>query len=165
MCELHFIIQEVMGWNNSHLYRFEVGDMMIAPKDPYGCGDLDFGNTKDDRKVKVGKVFAKVGSKANYEYDFGDGWEHKIECVGRSESSTTEVLPRVISGKNACPPDDCGGPYGYMELVSVLKDPQHKYHDERKEWVQRVTGAKDFNPKTYSVDNANEKLKRMYAEE
>lgn len=137
--------------------------MMIAPKDPYGC-DLDFIDTKDDRKVKVGKVFAKVGSKASYEYDFGDGWEHKIECVGRSESSTTEVLPLVASGKNACPPDDCGGPGGYMELVRVLKDPQHKYHNERKEWVQNVMGVKDFNPKKYSVDAVNENLRKIYAE-
>lgn len=150
MCELHFIIQEVMGWNNSHLYRFEVGDVMIAPKDPYGFND--FSESKDDRKVKVGKVFAKVGSKAQYEYDFGDGWEHKIECVERSESSTTEVLPLVVSGKNACPPDDCGGPYGYMDLVDVLKDPQHKYHAARMEWVG------------YSVEAVNERLKKMYAE-
>lgn len=166
MYELHFIVQRVMGWNDSHLHRFEVGDVMIQPKDPYGFGGFDdFGETKDSSKVKVGKVFAKVGSKAKYEYDFGDGWMHKLELVERSESSNTEVLPVVVSGKNACPPDDSGGPWGYMALVDILKDPQHKYYNERKEWVDAVMGKDKFNPKKYSVEAVNERLVKMYEEE
>ena len=168
MCELHFIIQEVMGWNNSHLYRFEVGDVMIAPKDPYGFND--FSESKDDRKVKVGKVFAKVGSKAKYEYDFGDGWMHTIVLLDRSDTRTqqsttdaeTEVLPLVISGENACPPDDCGGPIGYKDRLDVLNNPKHPEYKNLRAWTDgMVMAGPKFDPKRYSVDDKNYHLKHL----
>ena len=95
----------------------------------------EMGPITDVKEVSVGEVFTKVGTTAVYEYDFGDGWMHHLELVDRSIHPTQEVLPLVISGENACPPEDCGGIHGYKELLEVLKNPKHPEYGETKVWV------------------------------
>jgi len=123
MYVLHHIIQVVMGWKNYHLYQFEVGDTVIA--DSRLWDEDEMGPITDVKVVSVGEVFTKVGTTAVYEYDFGDGWMHHLELVDISNHPINEVLPQVIAGENACPPEDCGGPYGYQQLLEVLNNPKH----------------------------------------
>ena len=111
-----------MGWTNSHLYQFNVGEDVIA--DDRMIGD-DFGPVTDAKGVMVTQVFTKVGTTITYEYDFGDGWMHHLELVEISTHPIDEVLPQIIGGENACPPEDCGGTYGYKELKVVLLNPEH----------------------------------------
>ena len=151
---LHHIIQVVMGWNNYHLYQFEVGDLVIADKRLWDEDEM--GPITDAKEVSVGEVFTEVGTTAVYEYDFGDGWMHHLELVDRSIHPTQEVLPLVISGENACPPEDCGGIHGYKELLEVLKNPKHPEYRETKVWV----GTK-FNPTNFSVDVCNKVLGKL----
>jgi len=66
------------------------------------------------------------------------------------------VLPLVISGDNACPPEDCGGIHGYKELLNILKNPKHLEHRETKVWV----GSK-FIPTKFSVDVCNKDLGKL----
>lgn len=110
----------------------------------------------DVKEVSVGEVFTEVGTTVQYEYDFGDGWMHHLELVDRSSHPMQEVLPLVISGENACPPEDCGGLHGYTELLGVLKNPKHpEYHDTRV-WV-----GSTFNPTKFSVDASNKELGKL----
>ena len=148
------IIQVVMGWNNYHLYQFEVGDLVIADKRLWDEDEM--GPITDVKEVSVGDVFSELGTTAVYEYDFGDGWMHHLELVDRSTHPTQEVLPLVVSGENACPPEDCGGIHGYKELLEVLKNPKHPEHRETKVWV----GSK-FNPTNFSVDACNKDLGKL----
>jgi len=76
-----------------------------------------------------------VGTTAVYEYDFGDGWMHHLELVEISTHPINEVLPQIIGGENACPPEDCGGTYGYKELKEVLLNPKHPEYKSSKRWV------------------------------
>ena len=115
---LHHIIQVVMGWKNYHLYQFEVGTIVIADKRLWD--EEEMGPITDVKEVSVGEVFTEVGTTAVYEYDFGDGWMHHLVLVDRSIDPTQEVLPLVVSGENACPPEDCGGIHGYKELLEVV---------------------------------------------
>jgi hypothetical protein len=154
MYVLHDIIQVVMGWKNYHLYQFEVGTMVIADKRLWD--EEEMGPITDVKEVSVGEVFTKVGTTAVYEYDFGDGWMHHLELVDRSTHPTQEVLPLVISGENACPPEDCGGIHGYKELLEVLKNPKHPEYRETKVWV----GSK-FNPTKFSSDVCNKELSKL----
>jgi hypothetical protein len=154
MYVLHHIIQVVMGWKNYHLYQFEVGTMVIADKRLWD--EEEMGPITDVKDVSVGEVFTKVGTTAVYEYDFGDGWMHHLELVDRSIHPTQEVLPLVISGENACPPEDCGGIHGYKELLEVLKNTKHPEYRETKVWV----GSK-FNPTKFSVDAHNKELGKL----
>ena len=154
MYVLHHIIQVVMGWNNYHLYQFEVGDLVIADKRLWD--EEEMGPITDVKDVSVGEVFTKVGTTAVYEYDFGDGWMHHLELVDRSTHPTQEVLPLVISGENACPPEDCGGIHGYKKLLEVLKSPINPEYRETKVWV----GSK-FNPTKFSSDECNKELGKL----
>ena len=154
MYVLHHIIQVVMGWNNYHLYQFEVGDLVIADKRLWDEDEM--GPITDVKEVSVGDVFSELGTTAVYEYDFGDGWMHHLELVDRSIHPTQEVLPLVISGENACPPEDCGGIHGYKELLEVLKNPKHPEYGETKVWV-----GSTFNPTKFSVDACNKELGKL----
>ena len=82
--------------------------------------------------------------------------KYHLELVDRSIHPTQEVLPLVISGENACPPEDCGGIHGYKELLEVLKNPKHPEYRETKVWV----GSK-FNPTNFSVDACNKELGKL----
>jgi len=151
---LHHIIQVVMGWENYHLYQFEVGDLVIADKRLWDEDEME--PITDVKEVSVGDVFTEVGTTAVYEYDFGDGWMHHLVLVDRSIHPTQEVLPLVISGENACPPEDCGGIHGYKELLEVLKNPKHPEYRETKVWV-----GSTFNPTKFCVDARNKELGKL----
>ena len=132
MYELHHIIQVVMGWTNSHLYQFNVGEQVIAD---IRLVDDELGPVTDVKGVMVTQVFTHVGTTITYEYDFGDGWMHHLELVEISTHPIDEVLPQIIGGVNACPPEDCGGTYGYKELKEILMNPKHPEYKNSKIWV------------------------------
>ena len=153
MYELHHIIQVVMGWTNSHLYQFNVEEEVISDT---RMVDDDLGPVTDVKGVMVTQVFPKVGIAVTYEYDFGDCWMHHLELVDISTHPIDEVLPQIIGGENACPPEDCGGIHGYKELIGVLKNPKHPEYRETKVWV----GLK-YNPTKFSAYACNKELGRL----
>ena len=64
--------------------------------------------------------------------------------------------PLCLTGKRACPPEDCGGPWGYEHLLEVLRDPQHEEHDELIEWV-----GDPLDPEAFDLDKVNQVLGRI----
>jgi len=148
---LHLILQVVMGWTNSHLYQFVVGRTYYGDPDPdYG------GEMKNARTRKLSQVAPAEKDRFVYEYDFGDDWEHDI--------LVEKVLPAVpgvrylacLGGKRACPPEDCGGIWGYAELLEAIKDPNHPEHEEMVEWV-----GGEFDPEAFDLEEINESLRDM----
>ena len=132
MYELHHIIQVVMGWTNSHIYQFNVGEEVITDT---RLVDDELGPVTDVKGVMVTQVFSHVVNTVTYVYDFGDGWMHHLELVEISTHPIDEVLPQIIGGENACPPEDCGGTYGYAELKEILMNPKHAEYKSSKIWV------------------------------
>ncbi len=132
MYELHHIIQVVMGWTNSHLYPFNVGEEVMADT---RMVDDELGPVTDVKGVMVTQVFSQVGNNISHEYDFGDGWMHHLELVEISTHPIDEVLPQVIGGEHACPPKDCGSVYGCKELNEILINPEHPEYKSTKRWV------------------------------
>ena len=61
------------------------------------------------------------------------GARRVVEAIEPRRADLT--YPVCPTGKRACPPDDCGGPWGYAELLDVLADPIHPEYHERAEWV------------------------------
>lgn len=136
---LHLAVQAAMGWTNSHLYEFRAGDVGWSTPDPEVGRSGDF---LDARKARLIDVLEDVGTRQlAYIYDFGDGWEHAIKVERLADPEPGVRYPRLIDVSGRCPPEDCGGPWGYAELREAIKDPTHGRHAELTEWI-----GDDFDP-------------------
>ena len=102
------------------------------------------------------KLFSHVGNTITYEYDFGDGWMHHLELVEISTHPIDEVLPQIIGGENACPPEECGGTYGYKELKEILMNPEHPEYKSTKKWVDST-----FVPMVCDLKTIQQKLGKL----
>ncbi len=146
LSDLHYIFQAAMGWTNSHLHQFVVGGNYIGV--PF---DEDFEETLDESKFRLGEIVAGEKSKFTYDYDFGDGWGHSIVVEKVLPKIKGAKYPGCIGGKNACPPEDCGGIWGFYDLLKILEDKQHPEHKEMVEWIGR-----EFDPKEFDLEKTNE---------
>lgn len=147
---LHRVLQMVMGWLDCHLHAFNVHG------EQYGIPDSNFpGMFKSERNVRLDKLVA-VGGKIVYEYDFGDDWEHELKIEKAYPAQAGMRYPLCINGKRACPPEDCGGPWGYEHLLEVLRDPAHEEHGEMLEWI-----GEDFDPEAFDVEDINAGLRTV----
>ena len=139
LAQLHEVIQAAFGWWNYHLYEFEVG------RSRYGIPDSDWDvgpPAQDARTTRLDEV-ASVGSSFDYTYDFGDNWEHKVTVEKVLDTSPVASLPACVDGRRAGPPEDCGGVWGYEELLAILAEPSHPEHAERVEWAATCGAAPD----------------------
>lgn len=151
LSRLHLVIQEAMGWTNSHLHQFNFGDRHFT--DPRY--DEDREGLEDERKAKLDQL-AKVGQAFVYEYDFGDGWSHSVKVIGEQEWNHRLAYPLCIGGARACPPEDVGGPWGYKEFLAALKSPKHEQHEELLTWCGGY-----FDPKGFDANAVNRALHQL----
>lgn len=148
--DLHVAIQDAMGWSDYHLHMFEIVDPSIGTKVEIGIPEKEFGEhgeTLAGWREKIADYFSMENPKADYVYDFGDSWEHKIELEKIIPREKGVDYPRCIKGKRACPPEDCGGVWRYKEFLEAIKDPEHKEHEEMLEWV-----GGEFDPEYFDVN-------------
>lgn len=157
---LHNVIQIAMGWTDSHLHHFMVGNRNKGPVEFIGqtYDDFDMGMDydHDSKKSKIDGFLKQTGDKLMYEYDFGDSWGHTVLLEKILEEDPSVTYPTCIKGVRACPPEDCGGIWGYEELVEVLQNPKHPDYEEMKEWVD-----KDFDPISFDLEATNNQLKTL----
>ena len=140
--EFHHILQITMGWENYHLFQFIAGDYIIS--DPDLIEDDGVLNSKD---IKLKQLFHEVGDKVKYEYDFGDGWIHKIKVEKIIPFELNMSYPNCIRGKGGCPPEDCGGPWGYENLMEVMADKKHPEYNDMKNWLGGHFDSEEFDSK------------------
>ena len=88
-----------------------------------------------------------------YEYDFGDSWEHVVELEKILTPEPGASYPRCTAGKRSGPPEDCGGIWGYADLLDALADPSHPEHDNLLEWV-----GGEFDPELCDLEAINQAL-------
>lgn len=133
---LHSAIQAAFGWVGYHLFQFSPKGYASFPviAIPSEDDDTDFRDEPklDAAKIKLTELFTQPKQKFTYIYDFGDDWTHQITL----EKITDEKLLRAecMAGSGACPPEDCGGPWGYANLKEILANNKHPEHNEMKEW-------------------------------
>ena len=136
---LHLTMQAALGWTNSHLYEIRAGDVGWSTLYPEADWPDDF---LDARNARLDKVIEDVGTKTlRYIYDFGDDWKHTIKIERLTDTEPGVMYPRLIAATGRCPPEDCGGPWGYAEFLDAIRDPAHERHAELKEWI-----GCDFDP-------------------
>jgi hypothetical protein len=146
---LHGVLQVAMGWTDSHLHQF------IADNTFYGTPNEDFGfdEVRDENRYRLNQLLQSEKDWVKYEYDFGDSWEHRITLEKILPAEDKGLLPRCIKGKRACPPEDCGGIWGYQNLLEILADPKHDEHEDMLEWL-----GGEFDPEEFDLDVTNAML-------
>lgn len=145
--KLHEYIQTAMGWTNSHLHHFRVGEQL------YGDPELMQENFaemsyQDSTTTKLSDILPESDKpfRFQYEYDFGDSWEHEIlvEKLLRAEPKTR--YPLCLEGARACPPEDVGGIWGYADFLAAIRNPEDERHDELLDWVGGRFAPEAFDP-------------------
>lgn len=130
---LHRVIQAVMLWLDYHLHEFAVGgkqyaDLQIEGPDAYGE------RLYSDRNLRLRDIAARGIDRFSYAYDFGDGWCMDVEIEKTLPADPDVAYPLLVAGARSAPPEDCGGPFGYMLFVAALADKKHPDHKEKAEW-------------------------------
>ena len=152
LAKLHLILQRVMGWGNYHIYLFNVGRLQ------YGEGVSEWADyaqrVVNAKRVMLQDIALRKGARFIYTYDMGDGWEHEIRVEEIHEGPPEQV--RCLGGARSCPPEDCGGPHGYEELLEILFDPKHSEYQERRDWL-----GEGFDPERFNVELVNRGFKRF----
>lgn len=158
LIDLHDAIQAAMGWQDCHLHQFKQGRKSFQ-SDP----DADFPGigafeTQSSDGVRIGDLLRKEKEKIAYEYDFGDSWEHEILLEKMAEPEEGQAYPLCIKGMRACPPEDCGGLWGYYNLLEILEDPECDEHDEMMDWA-----GGPIDPEAFDLDEANARIRQLFA--
>jgi hypothetical protein len=150
--KFHTVLQIAMGWTNSHLHQFISNGLF------YGIKDDDFGfdmDIEDEDKYKLNQLLKSEKDTIIYEYDFGDGWEHKVLLEKIIHFNTDNKLPICTKGKRACPPEDCGGIWGYGDLIDILNDSEHSEHESMLEWL-----GDEFDSEALDIEQINKTLSK-----
>jgi hypothetical protein len=158
LAQLHAILQMVMGWYNCHLHHFIVGQRFYG--DPQEAEYSSYSSLHDESSICLKEIFNKKQQKILYEYDFGDQWIHEILLEKVHPFDPAQELPFCLKGKGHCPPEDCGGVWGYFRLREILKNPQHPEYEESLRWVGDA-----FQPDEFDRDFVNSLLKRWQQEQ
>lgn len=149
LSDLHKVIQTAMGWTNSHLHMFIKGRVMLEPpveEDFGGFSGIDYTGYTVDRLLE------EENDKIQYEYDFGDSWNHTI-TLEKVIKNYVGALPVCTAGAMKCPPEDVGGMWGFEEFKKIMKNPSRPEHEEYKEWF-----GEEYDPKYFDLDEINEIL-------
>ncbi|MCU0848733.1 MAG: plasmid pRiA4b ORF-3 family protein [Spirochaetes bacterium] len=148
LTDLHKVIQTIMGWTNSHLHQFVINKKSYSlPDDDSSIEIIDY------RKIKLNSLCNVPKARFMYQYDFGDGWEHTIVLEKILPSEKGNQYPICIDGKRNCPPEDCGGPYGYTELLTIINNPKNDQYQDMIDWL-----GNDFDPEEFNIEEINEFL-------
>jgi hypothetical protein len=151
--DLHAVLQVAFGWTDAHMHHFLIRKIFYSPPpfDPHL-------KMADEDEFLLGEV-ARARSRFLYEYDFGDDWEHRIvvEKVLPFDRTDPQFF-RCLAGERACPPEDCGGPWGYAELLEALADPKHARHHDLLDWL-----GGSFDPEAFDLAATNAALLAIQA--
>ncbi len=184
LAELHQVIQTAMGWADCHLHEFRTqsgvaqvtpADFRRAQRNPRDLAKLvkilraerafmprealaesQDVEAEDEAEVTLAEVCPRINDRLLYAYDFGDGWTHDVIVQKILPVEAGVQFPVCKAGKRACPPEDCGGPWGYERLLEVLSDLRHDEHTTMLEWV----GA-HFDPEAFDLQAVNKALAGM----
>ena len=151
LSELAGVLEAAMGWMGGHLHAFDADGVLYEIPDEEGFGRR---TTRDERKAQLGQALRDVRARMRWDYDFGDGWEHDVVVEAIEPRAGDVRYPRCLAGRRACPPDDCGGPWGYNELLAAVADPLHVEHQSLTVWA-----PSGFDPEAFDVEVATEMMR------
>ena len=131
-----------MGWYDAHLHLFDLGGLIVT--DAETLAEV-WEDGVDEQRARLPQFVRQVGQKLRYEYDFGDGWEHELLLEKILSAEADVHYPCCLKGKRACPPEDCGGVWGYADLLEAMADESHPEHEMYLEWLGDELDSEAFD--------------------
>lgn len=150
---VHDVLQLAMGWTDSHLHQFKVNEVRFGEPDiEFEPGPIDY------RQISLNQIAPGRGTTCTYEYDFGDSWKHLLVVEAELPVDSVEGhIPRCIEGSRACPPEDCGGTWGYADFLRAWREPAHPEHEANRQWSGHA-----FDPEAFDLERVNRNLARRF---
>jgi len=165
--DLHVAIQDAMGWQDYHVHMFRFQKPGSSEVVDIGIPDPDLPPGSDSTLAgwehRISDLFPAPGAVAEYDYDFGDGWQHDVSLIAVAPRATGVKYPRCTGGERACPPEDCGGIGGYARLLEVIFDPQHEEFERMRTWLGGGFDPESFKPSEVRFDNPKRRWTRAFA--
>lgn len=158
LSSLASVILLAMGWDEDHLHQFVVGKSRKADFYATSIGELEsrMSSSKDGRKFCIGEILCKKGDVVCFEYDYGDSWQHTVKLISSAEYEEGETKEIILTGgERACPPEDCGGIPGYLDICEAMKNPTSAHAQEMIEWM----GCR-FDPELFPLKKAQAIVKK-----
>ena len=146
------LLLEVMGWMMEHLYQFRFKSEYYCSKEQIK-DSLFPSDDKDFAKVALSDLLTEKGVRMKLEYDYGDSWEHDVWVKGIREYDKGEK-PSItfVNGHGECPPEDCGGVWGYADLLELTRKKKLTAEErENLEWYQ-MDEESEFDPEYCDID-------------
>lgn len=157
-----------MGWLDYHLHAFRIRNPVTGRTDEIGIPVDEFpspdGPCLAGWETSIADYFVKPTDRAEYAYDFGDDWQHtvKLESISELEKGTPALA--CLAGERRCPPEDCGGPYGYQDLLRVISDPTDSEYKQMMDWLGGSFDPENFDPSQVKFDDPAKRWKRAFQE-
>lgn len=153
---MHDVIQDTMGWADSHLHQFKhKGRCYESPE--------QIGEEVENPEFLffLDNLLKRAGSRFNYTYDFGDSWDHSI-TLKKTLPWDEEKIFTCTGGEGACPLEDCGGPFGHERICRYLENPDENDDGafDYADWV-----PEGYDPHFFDLEKINENLKVLKLEE
>ena len=138
---LHTAVQQAMGWEDKHWHEFRHGkgkrllDVIGPDHEEVEKGD----NFQEESKVTIKQFVGRrqFPLRFLYRYDFKEEWVHEIAIEKKIDVEAESDLPILLEGERACPPEDCGGAFGYLAALNGdlmwLEDSYDPAHFDPKE--------------------------------
>ena len=150
--KLHDLLQLVMGWMDSHLHSFTISNHTYSRS--LEDGDLAEMKMLDESRHTLVELLGDSVTTFIYEYDFGDGWGHRIDIEAVMKPEPDRQYPLCLAAARAAPPEDVGGVPGYQEFLDAIGTPDHEEHDSMLTWIG---GA--FDPAGFDLNTINRTLR------
>ncbi len=123
----------------------------------YGTPDPDWDSDDlDENEYRLSDMLPSVEAKMTWDYDFGDGWQHNVLVEAIRPVAADVLYPRCLAGKRACPPEDCGGPPGYGDILEVIADPNNPDHADMRDFVPL-----DYDPERFDLTDTDVDLRSV----
>jgi hypothetical protein len=156
LSDLHDVIQTAMGWFDCHLHHFAQQRIFYSPRNAPDGTPLDGFDDFDEAKFKLHQLLKNPKQSIEYLYDMGDSWRHAVTLEKILEPQPDKNYPLCSKGSGACPPEDCGGIWGYQELLKILSDPSHPEYEDMLEWNGEI------NPDEFDLESTNTQLSKLH---
>ncbi|HAM26364.1 MAG TPA: hypothetical protein DCP11_06530 [Microbacteriaceae bacterium] len=174
---VHQVLQAAFQWRDVHLHAFSDDDpdgprraragLRVIPRRWMSQDLLDDGQPGLlETESTIGEALSVASGVLFYEYDFGDGWTHRLELLEAFPATTDAPPALLVRGEQRGPLEDSGGVDRYAELLGVLADPLSEEHPESAAWASYIAGPwHPFDPDRLNVDDVNRELRLLFEPE